>query len=83
MSITVVVTRDVPARIRRLLGSTMLKLAPGIHSAPRLSPAVRDRVWKVLKEWFNAIQDGSIIMLWEDKSLPVRRAARAGYQCSL
>lgn len=70
MSMTVVVTRDVAARIRGFLASTMLELAPGVYSAPRLSPAVRDRIWAVLKEWFGAGQSGSVVMLWEDKSLP-------------
>lgn len=71
MSMTVVVTRDVAARIRGFLASTMLELAPGVYSAPRLSKAVRERIWSVLKEWFSAgRQCGSIIMLWEDNSLP-------------
>jgi CRISPR-associated protein Cas2 len=70
MSMTVVVTRDVAARIRGFLASTMLELAPGVYSAPRLSPAVRDRIWAVLKEWFGAEQGGSVVMLWEDKALP-------------
>jgi len=70
MSMTVVVTRDVAARIRGFLASTMLELAPGVYSAPRLSPAVRDRIWAVLNEWFIADEGGSLVMLWEDKSLP-------------
>lgn len=70
MSMTVVVTRDVAPRIRGFLASTMLELAPGVYSAPRLSPAVRDRIWTVLNEWFPTGQGGSVIMLWEDKTLP-------------
>lgn len=70
MSMTVVVTRDVASRIRGFLASTMLELAPGVYSAPRLSPAVRDRIWAVLNEWFPTGQGGSVVMLCEDKKLP-------------
>ncbi len=70
MSMTVVVTRNVVPRIRGFLASTMLELAPGVYSAPRLSPAVRDRIWAVLKDWFRPSDDGAIVMLWEDKQLP-------------
>lgn len=70
MSMTVVVTRNVAPRIRGFLASTMLELAPGVYSAPRLSPTVRDRIWSVLKDWFQSESDGTIIMLWQDKQLP-------------
>ena len=70
MSMTVVVTRDVAPRIRGFLASTMLELAPGIYSAARLSPAVRNRIWKVLHGWFNPASDGAIVMLWQDPQLP-------------
>ncbi|WP_460034964.1 type I-E CRISPR-associated endoribonuclease Cas2e [Methylothermus subterraneus] len=61
MSMTVVVTRNVSPRMRGFLASTMLELAPGVYSAPRLSPAVRARIWAVLEEWFAYEQDTSMI----------------------
>ena len=70
MSMTVVVTRDVSARMRGFLASTMLELGPGVYSAPRLSPAVRDRIWTVVSDWFAAEEGGSVVMLWEDHGLP-------------
>lgn len=69
MSMTVVVTRDVSARIRGFLASTMLELGPGVYSAARLSPAVRHRIWSVVSDWFSHERGGSVVMLWEDKSL--------------
>ncbi|WP_202802126.1 type I-E CRISPR-associated endoribonuclease Cas2e [Sulfobacillus thermosulfidooxidans] len=67
---TVVVTRNVGGRIRGFLASSLLELAPGVYSAPRISPAVRDRIWSVLEEWFTAETDASIIMLWRDPGVP-------------
>jgi CRISPR-associated protein Cas2 len=70
MSMTVAVTRNVSQRIRGFLASSMLELAPGVYSAPRLSPAVRDRIWAVLQDWFLAEKDASIILVWQDADMP-------------
>lgn len=76
MSMTVVVTRNVSARVRGFLASVMLELAPGVYSAPRISPAVRDRVWKVLADWFPNEQDASIVMVWQEREMPGGQAVR-------
>jgi len=68
MSMTVVVTRNVRDRIRGFLSSTMLELGPGVYTAPRISPAVRQRIWGVLSEWYIDENDASIVMLWADTS---------------
>ena len=73
---TVIVTRNVSARVRGFLASVMLELAPGVYSAPRISPAVRDRVWSVLDEWFPNEQDASITMIWQDRDTPGGQAVR-------
>ena len=70
MSMTVVVTRNVSHRIRGFLASIMLELAPGVYSAPRLSPAVRERIWSTLEEWFPYEQEASIVMVWRDNAVP-------------
>lgn len=70
MSMTVTVTRNVSARMRGFLASSMLELAPGVYSAPRLSTAVRERIWAVLEGWFVAEQDASVVMVWVDPSVP-------------
>ena len=76
MSMTVAVTRNVSPRIRGFLASSMLELAPGVYSAPRLSPAVRDRIWAVLTDWFTVEQEASIIMVWADSSVPAGQNVR-------
>jgi len=67
---TLVTTRNVSPRIRGFLASVMLEIAAGVYVAPRLSPAVRERAWAVLDEWFAAETDAAIIMVWADPSLP-------------
>lgn len=67
---TVIVTRNVADRIRGFLASSMLELAPGVYTGARQSPAVRDRIWGVLEDWFVAEGDASIVMVWDDPSMP-------------
>lgn len=76
MSMTLVATRNVSARVRGFLASVMLELAPGVYSAPRISPAVRERVWRVLADWFPNESDASIVMVWADRDLPGGQAVR-------
>lgn len=70
MPMTITVTRNVSARIRGFLASSMLEIGPGVYSAPRLSAAVRDRVWQVLEDWFSVEGDASIVMVWVDPRMP-------------
>jgi CRISPR-associated protein Cas2 len=63
---TLVVTRDVEARYRGFLTSVMLEVAPGVYVAPRLSSGVRTRVWQVLSDWWHALGNGTILMVWRD-----------------
>jgi CRISPR-associated protein Cas2 len=68
---TVIVTRDVAMRFRGFLTSCMLEIAPGVYTAPRLTRAVRERVWTVLTEWFHdSGGTGSLVMTWQDPSMP-------------
>lgn len=73
---TVIVTRNVADRIRGFLASSMLELAPGVYSGSRQSPAVRERIWNVLQDWFLAETDASIVMVWNDPSMPGGQAVR-------
>ena len=70
MSLTVVITRDVEMRYRGFLGSAMLEIAPGVYISPRMSKAVRERVWDVLRDWHAALGSGAIVMVWRDKTQP-------------
>ena len=68
MALTVIVTRDVEARYRGFLTSVMLEISAGVYVAPEMSSAVRDRVWNVLTEWWNALGRGSLVMVWRDRT---------------
>ena len=63
---TVVVTRDVAPRIRGFLASCMIEITPGVYTSPRLSVAVRERVWAVIAEWFEELGGRCIVMTWQD-----------------
>lgn len=69
MSMTVVVTRNVPDRIRGFLASSMLEVGPGVYTGSTLTVAVRDRIWGVLEDWFPGA-DSSIVMVWTDRKVP-------------
>lgn len=69
MPMTVVVTRDAPARFRGFLASCMAEIAPGVYTAPRMTAGVRERVWSVLEEWWLAYPDCGIVMTWPDRSM--------------
>jgi len=73
MAMTVVVTRNISNRIRGFLASSMLEVAPGVYTGARLSPAVRDRIWDVLGDWFHGEVDAGIVMLWYEPSMPGRQ----------
>lgn len=76
MSMTVVVTRNVSDRVRGYIASSMLELDSGVYSAPRLSPAVRDRIWNTLVEWFPHERDASIVMVYADATMPGGQSVR-------
>jgi CRISPR-associated protein Cas2 len=73
---TVIVTRDVAPRFRGFLASVMLEIAPGVYTSPRLSAGVRERVWEVMRSWFEALGGGSIVMTWRDVHAPGGQAVR-------
>lgn len=70
MPMTVAITRNVSGRMRGFLASCMLEVAPGVYTSPRMSRAVRERVEGVVREWFPAEQDASVLLLWVDGTRP-------------
>lgn len=68
MPMTVVVTRNLPGRFRGFLASCMCEIAPGVYTAPRMTAAVRERVWRVLEGWFQGEPDQAIVMTWPDRN---------------
>ena len=67
---TIVVTRNSPGRFRGFLASCMCEIAPGVYTAPRMTVAVRERVWAVLSDWYTPDPEHSILMTWPKPSLP-------------
>jgi CRISPR-associated protein Cas2 len=67
---TIVVTRNAEGRVRGFLASTMLEIASGVYTAPKLSPAVRERIWEVLVKWNVGAHDDGAVMTWPDASAP-------------
>ena len=76
MPMTVVVTRDVPDRMRGFLASCMLEIAPGVYTQPRMSAGVRARVWSVLEDWHTELRQGAVVMTWPDADEPCGQAIR-------
>ena len=66
MPLTMIVTRDVEARYRGFLTSVMLEIAPGTYVAPDMSARVRERVWKVLTNWWQELGRGALVLVWRD-----------------
>ena len=74
MPMTIVITSNVAPRFRGFLASVMLEIAPGVYTGPRMTRAVRERIWSVLEDWHGALHatpspDGgqaSIVMTWRD-----------------
>lgn len=68
MPMVVIITRDVEPRYRGFIGSVMLELSAGVYAHPRMSPAVRQRVWSVLSDWHAQLRRGSIVMTWAESA---------------
>ncbi|MBE0431518.1 MAG: type I-E CRISPR-associated endoribonuclease Cas2 [Dehalococcoidia bacterium] len=72
----VIATRDVADRFRGFLASVMLEIGPGVYTGPQMSAGVRERVWSVLKGWFEELGGGSIVMTWDEAGLPCGQGVR-------
>ena len=66
MALAMIITRDVEARYRGFLTSVMLEVAPGVYVAPKMSPAVRARVWTVATDWWSVLGRGSLTLVYRD-----------------
>lgn len=75
MPMTLVVTRNVAPRFRGFLASVMLEIAPGVYTGPRMTKAVRERIWTVLEDWYESLYvppsqgeaEICILMTWPDR----------------
>lgn len=76
MPLTVIVTRDVPARYRGFLASVMPEIAPGTYVSPDLTSAVRERIWTVLEGWWEQVPGSSVVLAYPDREAAGRLAVR-------
>lgn len=67
MALVTIVTRDVADRFRGFLASVMLEVAPCTYVSPRMSKGVRERVWRVMTDWYTTEPRGSIVMIWRER----------------
>lgn len=68
MPLTMIVTRNVEARYRGFLTSIMLEISAGVYVAPNMTKGVRERTWAVLSDWWRALGNGSLVLIWRDTS---------------
>ena len=68
MALVMIVTRDVADRFHGFLASVMLEVSPNVFVSPRMNPAVRERVWRVMCDWHGHELRGSLVMVWRDLS---------------
>ena len=73
---TVVVIVNVEARYRGFLASTMLEIAPGVYTSPRMTSGIRERIWGVLSDWYHQLWQGAIVMTWHDPAAPGQQRIR-------
>ena len=64
--LTIIITRDVEHGYRGLLRSTMSEVATGTYASPQLSRDARERLWAIIEKWHQALERGSIVMIWRD-----------------
>ena len=77
MTMTVVTTRNPSGRVTGFLSSCMNEIAPGVFTAPNMTVAVRERVWRVLESWRDSgTADMAVLMTWSDVSAAGGQAIR-------
>jgi CRISPR-associated protein Cas2 len=72
-----VITSQVSERVRGFLASCMGEVSPGVYVAPRMTPEVRERIWRVMEEWHTESQGRSVVLIWPDVKEPGGLAVRA------
>ncbi len=67
---TIVVTRNISDRLRGFLASTLVEIGIGVYAGARISRAVRERIWDVTSDWFTAEENASVVLVWQEPSMP-------------
>lgn len=73
----IVCVSDPLERVHGFLRSCMLNPHPGVYLSVKLDGGSRDRIWKILVDWWNAEPRGTILMLYNDKKQPMGIAMRS------
>jgi len=64
-------------RVHGFLRSCMLNPHPGVYVSVSLDAGSRDRIWDILRGWWEAEPAGTILMMYRDKSRPMGVAFRS------
>ncbi len=75
MTLTVVVTRNVPDRLHGFLKSCMVELSAGVYITTFLGKRARDLVWAEIEPFGN--HDCSVVMVSEDQQRTERCQVRS------
>jgi len=67
MPLVTIITTDVAARFRGFLASVALEVSPCVFVSPRMSKAVRERIWETVTDWHAYEPRGSVVMVWRDR----------------
>lgn len=73
----VICLSDVADRFHGFLRSVMLNPHPGVYVSMDLDAGSRERVWRILQDWWEAEPRGMGIMLWRDPTRPMGVAFRS------
>lgn len=77
MAMTIAVTRNTPDRYNGFLCSCMHEIAPGVYVAPRMKKSVRERVWQVMMDWSELLDEESgVVLFWKSRTAPSGMAMR-------
>lgn len=61
----VLITNQVPMKVRGFLAACLLEVAPGVYVHPRINAGVRERIWKIMTEWsVEFSQEAFVLALW-------------------
>ena len=58
-------------RFHGFLRSILLNIHPGVYVSVDLDSGSRQRVWDILCDWYDAAPQGTVLMMYRDKSKPM------------
>jgi len=61
---------NVADRFHGFLRSAMLNPHPGVYVAADLDAGSKDRIWRILHDWWHEEPRGTLMILWSDRKSP-------------